>query len=281
MKKTKSIKLSATYHIKPKQLRDALVMTAREYRKTPKDQKETEKRLEDFKKMLQPQLESFEKMAKQINERLASSGIFEAMKRAEEVYSRFLKSYQPEIRDVFISPRNYSRAFLTNEDIDTISEKTVEKIMEKFKEIKTTDQSTKKKIIALNIPVNTKWENITVKIFNENNVTILIGNNKYETNYKKMGLEDNRKGCPNKQWWFLELLSVRGGVLSWEDFKRDNRISNLSLKDINKFKKTKQLLANSLKNCFQINEDPFCLYKKEKAYRIKINLIKELDRELP
>jgi len=133
MKETKSIKLSAEYCIKPKQLRDSLVMTAREYRKTPEYQKEAEKKLEDFKKMLQPQLESFEKMAKQINEQLASSGFFEAIKKAEEVYSSFLKSYQPEIRDAFISPRDYSRAFLTNEDIDAISEKAAEKVSEIIK----------------------------------------------------------------------------------------------------------------------------------------------------
>jgi|GEM_PF-4471653 len=131
MKKKSKEKLKTS--IKPNQLRDALVITGQEYIKTKGYQEEAEEKLENFGKMLRPHLEIFEKMAKQINEQVASSGILETMKKAEEVYSRFLKGYQPEIRDTFISPRNYSRVIFTNEDIETISEKAAEKISEIMK----------------------------------------------------------------------------------------------------------------------------------------------------
>lgn len=275
MKNKKIIKLSAKYEVKPKQIRDALVITGREYLKIKEYQEEVEKK---FRKIFQPHFEIFEKMAKQINEYVTSSGILEVMEKTEEAYSRLLKSYQPEIRDVFISPRNYSRAIFTDEDIEMISEKAAEKIFEKINEKKIVGKSTMKKIIPLNIPTNTKWENITVKIFNENNVTIFVGSNKYETDYKKMGFKDSRTGHPNKQWMFLWLLAVNNGSLSWEDYRTNNQLGNLSLKDINKFKKAKQLLAETLKNYFEIEGDPFYSYKKEEAYRIRINLTGQLPR---
>jgi len=268
MLKNKS-KEKSKARISPGQIRDALVITGREYLKTKEYQEEVEKK---FRKILQPHLEIFEKMAKQINEHVTSSGILEVMGKAEEAYSRFLKSYQPEIRDAFISPRNYSRAIFTDEDIEIISEKAAEKISKKFNEKRMVGQSAVKKIIPLNIPTDTKWENIAIQILDENNIVILIGNKKYETNYIKMGFVDNRKGCPDKQWWLLQLLAINKGSLSWEDYRSSNKLLSLSLKDINKFKKTKQLLAEGLKNYFKINEDPFYSYKKEKAYRIRINL---------
>lgn len=148
----------------------------------------------------------------------------------------------------------------------------VDRAIEKYKEKETAKQPTKKGVISPNIPPETKWENIKIQIINENNVLILVGSRRYEMDYKKMGFEDGRTNCPNKQWMFLWLLAINNGTLSWEDYQRNSRLSNLSLKDINKFKKTKQLLVETLKNCFRINDDPFYPYKKEKAYRIRINI---------
>ncbi len=276
MVKQKSKEKSREVKIKPEQVRDALetAITARDYRKTTEFKAEAEKKLEEFNKTFGPHIERYKEMAKEINERLSSSGFFETIKKTQEVYSRFIKDCQPpEIVGTFIFPEKRSHIILTNEDINLISEKAAEKIFEKLDKQKTTSQSTKKKIIALNIPQNTRWENITIKILNENNITILIGNNKYETSYKKMGFNDNRKNCPNKQWWFLIILATRNGSIAWEDFEKDDKISKLSLKDINKFKKTKQLLAKSLRDYFKIEDDPFYSYKKEKAYKIRINLI--------
>lgn len=79
-----------------------------------------------------------------------------------------------------------------------------------------------------------------------------------------MGFEDTKRRLPNQQWEFLKNLSVNNGEVSWSD-------SEASLK----LKKRKQLLAQALKICFGINEDPFLPYKQEKAYKIKINLIPE------
>lgn len=262
--------------IKPEQIRDALetVITERDYRKNAEFKKKDEKKLKEFNKTFGPNIERYKEMAKEINERLSSSGFFETIKKTQEAYFKFIKDCQPpEIVDTFILPEKHSHHILTDEDINLISEKAAEKIFEKLDKEKPIIQSPKKKIIALNIPENTRWENITINIPNENNITILIGNNKYETNYKKMGFNDNRKNCPNKQWWFLMILATRNGSIAWEDFEKDNKISKLSLKDINKFKKTKQSLVKSLRDYFKIEDDPFYSYKKEKAYKIKINLM--------
>jgi len=276
MEKTKSIKLSATYHIKPKQLRDALVMTAREYRKTPKYQEEAEKRLEDFKKMLQPQLESFEKMAKQINERLASSGFFEAIKKAEEVYSSFLKSYQPEIRDAFISPRNYSRAFLTNEDIDAISEKAAEKIMEKLKTTSKQSLLIENKISLIKLPPKTIWEDIEIRFKNMFDVEIYCkGKFLKNSNYEKLGFlrENTKDKKPDRQWELLRLLAI---IYNSKKITKVNaRIDILahSLKTgKNACMKIKEGLSKKLQKAFGLIQNPFHDYKEKEEYQTRFAL---------
>ncbi len=273
MPKNKSKGKIKTY-IKPKQLRDALIMTGREYIKTKEYQQKSKRQaktfLEEFKK--RSEFKQFEKLAKEVNQKINSSGIPEAIKRIQECYSSILKESRP--KEKFISPKLVSNTppFLSTEIIGEISQKTAEKIFKKLKEMEAEKQSIKKKMSPPNVAPGTRWENIRIRIIDENNVVILIGNSKYETNYKKMGFEDERTGYPNKQWMFLWLLAINNGALSWEDYRDNNRLSNLSLKDINKFKKIKQLLAETLKNYFKINEDPFYSYRKEKAYRIRINL---------
>ncbi|MCL4386309.1 MAG: hypothetical protein M1479_07060 [Actinobacteria bacterium] len=79
-----------------------------------------------------------------------------------------------------------------------------------------------------------------------------------------MGFHDSRTLKPNAQWIFLKLLAKRNGKINWSD---SEATANL--------KKTKQRTSDSLKEFFQIKQDPFYLYKKEKEYRIKISLLPE------
>ncbi len=295
MKKTKNMKLTVTHVIKPKQLRDTLVMTGREYIKTPEYQEKAMKQwkefINNFKKS--PQFEQFERMTAMINEeakRFNESGIPRMLEEIGRSYTSIMENYKPLLKDEFTttSPPLAKTLPLTSafdryqtwppELINAIAEKSAEKVIEIMKEKTIATQSIRKKIKPLDIPLETKWENIQARIINEDNVLILIGNRKYETDYKKMGLNDCRTGKPNKQWMFLWFLAVNDGSISWGDYKRNHCLQGISLNDINKFKKTKQLLAKTLKNYFKIDDDPFYPYKKEKAYRIRINLIGELPR---
>lgn len=118
------------------------------------------------------------------------------------------------------------------------------------------------KLFTIDTFKDLKWQSITIKFIDGINVLISSGDLKYKANYKDMGFEDSRKLKPNTQWEFLKILARNNGSISW-----DNKEANPIIK------KHKQLLSKKLQIFFQINEPPFYPYQKEKAYRIKINLI--------
>ncbi|HLL60639.1 MAG TPA: hypothetical protein VK338_02895, partial [Candidatus Nitrosocosmicus sp.] len=78
-----------------------------------------------------------------------------------------------------------------------------------------------------------------------------------------------KRRLPNKQWELLQLLATYNGELSWHDKGATEKI-----------KKKKQLLSDTLKQYFQIDDDPFYPYKKLNAYKIKITLIPESGRDI-
>ena len=121
-----------------------------------------------------------------------------------------------------------------------------------------------KEIYPIKLPPNTKWEDITIEFLDGHNANIKAKDLNANVYYKEMGFEDKKKRLPNKQWELLELLSLHKGELTW---------NNPDAKVL--IKKKKQLLAQTLKAYFQINEDPFLPYRQEKAYKIRINLIPE------
>ena len=122
----------------------------------------------------------------------------------------------------------------------------------------------RKQIVPLELPPGTKYEQITIEFLNEQDVKITAPGFSINTDYKEMGFQDNRTQIrlPNKQWNLLIYLAKNHGELSWSDPKANSLI-----------KQRKKLLSDSLKACFQIDEDPFYPYEQIGAYKIKINLI--------
>ena len=116
----------------------------------------------------------------------------------------------------------------------------------------------------ISLPADTKWEQVTIKFLNGNDVTIQAKEVKIQSDFKEMGFCDKKKNVPNKQWEFLRALSEHHGEINWD-----------SSEATTKLKKRKQLLSSALKNCFHIDEDPFYPYKKEKTYKIKLILLPE------
>lgn len=119
-------------------------------------------------------------------------------------------------------------------------------------------------VVPLELPPNTKWEDITIKFLDGHNADIKVKDLKIKADYKQMGFEDSKKRLPNKQWELLQLIAYSKGELSWEKPGTSDLV-----------KKKKQLLSKALKNYFQIDEDPFLSYKQEKAYKVRINLISD------
>ncbi len=150
---------------------------------------------------------------------------------------------------------------------------------------------------AINIPPDTKWEDITIKFVDGHNVNIQYKDTLFRSDYKEMGFEDkkDRNRKPNQQWQFLIELSENNGEKSWDapnekntNFKKakqsfgDNPYKDHTknpnrgfsiIKAPDKYKKKKQQLAQTLKAFFKINEAPFWPYRQVKAYKIKLKLI--------
>jgi len=123
-----------------------------------------------------------------------------------------------------------------------------------------------KKIHLRKFPADLRWEEITIKFLNNHEVIIGARDAVLQTTYETMGFQDEKRKLPNKQWLFLKGLSETQGELSWNSPKASD-----------KGKKQKQLLSETLKAYFQIKDEPFYNYRKEKAYKIKINLVAEID----
>lgn len=150
----------------------------------------------------------------------------------------------------------------TEEEVRIIIEKTADATIKKVLGIVQEQEKTYKFPHAL--PKDFKWESITIKFIDGHNVQIVAGDNIYKAMYKEMGFEDSRKVNPDQQWIFLRYLSKNRGSISWDD-----KMAN------DKLKKKKQLLSKTLRDYFGIKEDPFYSYRKEKSYKIKINLVPE------
>jgi hypothetical protein len=143
---------------------------------------------------------------------------------------------------------------------------------------------------------STKWEEITIRFINGDDVDIIISGKTQRSDFKAMGFENKKTRLPNNQWKLLRDLSESQGEISWrglpqrqstnrsrteQDFGATTNQENAGeigqgfsyrmLAD--KTKKRKQLLAETLQSYFSISEDPFLPYKTAKGYKIRLKLI--------
>jgi hypothetical protein len=118
------------------------------------------------------------------------------------------------------------------------------------------------------LPAGTRWEEITIKFLDDENVFIQVKQFKHTANYKEMGfVGKGNNPNPSEAWTFLKVLAKVNGELTLKDPKARD-----------KYKKQKELLAKSLQNYFSLDYDPFYPYrssseKSGNSYKIKITLI--------
>ena len=125
-----------------------------------------------------------------------------------------------------------------------------------------------KEILPLKLPDDTSWEDIQMRFVDPHNVFIEIPKHdvRLTVSYNEMGLWDGRTKLPNAQWTVLRNLATYNGEISWDTPVASDGV-----------KKQKQLLSKALKRYFNIESDPFGMYQKEKAYRLKMTLIPDPD----
>lgn len=275
MKKTKSIKLAMKYKIKPKQLRDALVVTEREYRKTSEYK---EKATGQWKKFLDnwgkgSQFKQFEDMAKQINQQIDSlrslGGVSRTFKKIEEQYASILKNYQSPPKEIFISPKYNNSFFLDTALIEKIAEKTTEKIFEKIKESSQQNKIIKTKIIPIKLPEKSIWEDIEIRFKNQYDIEVYLKGKFLKTsNYEELGFfrSNTKDNDPDKQWGLLRLLAI---------IYNNKKIAKATLSELaqslkitpNATMKIKENLAKKLQKAFGLTQNPFYEYKEKGEYQ--------------
>ncbi len=174
-------------------------------------------------------------------------------------------------------PNNHSNPESNNKGIEKGS---LGKVLERIKQEKILEGASKKTkyvykksnkvgIQLPDLPKDLKWEEITIRFLNGDEVLITVRELVYQTSFESMGFKDQKTKNPNLQWKFLKALSLINGFLNWDNNKK------LTTKERNNAKKRKQELSESLKIYFTIKDDPFLDYKKERGYKIKIQLIPE------
>lgn len=164
-----------------------------------------------------------------------------------------------------------------SDSIELIISSLMNKINSKtdFTESKDTSKTNTNNIVPIKLPPNTKWEYITIQFLDYDEVIITASKHfKKRVNYQRMGFEDQKSKKPNKQWQFLYDLAQCRGSISWTTSTYRKR-ADTHPSSTYKVKKWKQRLADSLKEYFNINEDPFFPYKKRKAYETKFSLLPE------
>ncbi len=108
---------------------------------------------------------------------------------------------------------------------------------------------------------NLRWQEITIQFLNGHDVHISAKATTETVNFKAMGFEDARTGLPNTQWALMRILAENKGQVNWKDSEAATNI-----------KKRKQILSDTLKAYFRIDDDPFYPYRDERAYRTKFTL---------
>lgn len=118
------------------------------------------------------------------------------------------------------------------------------------------------------LPAGTRWENITIKFEDGENIFIQVKQLKHHADYKEMGLVGRGTNPnPSEAWTFLKVLAELNGELTLKDAEARD-----------KYKKQKELLAKSLQGYFSLDYDPFYPYRSSSeksgdSYKIKITLI--------
>jgi hypothetical protein len=136
------------------------------------------------------------------------------------------------------------------------------------------------------VSVNRNWENISIAFQDGHTLKIHVGPEKRIYHYSQMGFQHKRSGKPIRAWELLEEIAQNSGILgpggkknrirpklsksTEKDFSNGYFIDRVSLSDWRK--KQKQILANMLKNFFQIDSDPFHSYKTEFGWKARFKI---------
>jgi hypothetical protein len=200
-------------------------------------------------------------------------------KNSSEIVAK-LEVYNIETFDLkkMVTPDNFNEGFKKRkQDNKKYLKLQKEKILEIKKEIqeksKDSMEQNKKKI---NLPEKTSWEDITIKFLDLYEIEIHVKNkyiNKYTYKYLGFAKQNTKNKEPNSQWRFLIQISTTKGKLDFDKhIKIEGRDKNTE-KEKDKYKQYKKKLSDSLKNIFDLQEDPFHEYREKESYETRFVLL--------
>ncbi|MHB9124604.1 MAG: hypothetical protein ACYC4F_01500 [Armatimonadota bacterium] len=104
-------------------------------------------------------------------------------------------------------------------------------------------------------PINATWGDVNISFSNRDTVAIRVKVQHGIFSFVEMGMADGRTGNPNKQWELLYAFAQGRGVLDWEHPDANKRN-----------KKRKEMLSQSLRDFFRIDDEPFTYDKDSKGW---------------
>lgn len=127
-----------------------------------------------------------------------------------------------------------------------------------------TDKRAKAKgFICLDVPQGLSWGDVSIRFLDEESVEIRAGGKPLGAKrFSVLGFENKKTKRPNTLWITLLALGRKDGELSWNTKDHSGGITFEEKKNIS-------LLRKRLNNLFEIFDDPFYPYEKEKAYKAK------------
>lgn len=178
------------------------------------------------------------------------------------------------LSQIYVRPTITIADFETFNTLEKVATEVAAEVIEKPEDVQlatrqlvsTTKKEVKKGrlITPLSLPESISWEDVRVTFVDSHNVFIefLAIGQKITVDYMDMGMWDGRTQKPNAQWVIWQALAENSGRIDWNSAQASTQL-----------KKQKQLLGNALSSYFNIQGDPFKVYREAKAYELKMTMV--------
>lgn len=111
-------------------------------------------------------------------------------------------------------------------------------------------------------PSGATWGDITISFTDGQTVILKCKDITMAATYSDMGMSNIRSGQPTLIWELLRIFAENHGIIDWRSSAADSRL-----------KKRKDRLCQTLKEIFQLEDNPIVWDKKAKQYRLRLTIL--------
>lgn len=113
-------------------------------------------------------------------------------------------------------------------------------------------------------PAGTSWSDITIRFTDGQTVMLKCKDVTMAATYSDMGMSNIRTGQPTVLWELLRLFAESHGVIDWRSSAADLRL-----------KKRKDRLCQTLKDVFQLQDNPIIWDERAKQYKTRFVILSD------